>query len=111
MDNYEDYVAVVIDNKVTHVLAFEQSIYYALISEPLIVDLKKNEKYIAVGDEYNEETKQILPKKPHPSWVFNEEFKEWVAPVNHPSNGKLYRWNEETLSWESPPPYESLFLD
>jgi hypothetical protein len=111
MDNFDDYVAIVIDDKVTHVGAFETSLYYAIISNPIIIDLKKNEKYISVGDHYNQATGEFLQQKPYPSWIFSQEFKEWVAPVNHPSNGNTYRWNEELLLWEAPPPYQSSFED
>lgn len=38
--------------------------------------------------------------KPHHSWIWDSNKKEWVAPVPYPSNGHTNIWNEKTLSWE-----------
>jgi hypothetical protein len=42
---------------------------------------------------------EITIVQPFPSWTFSEEYDAWVAPVANPADGKLYRWDEPTLSW------------
>ena len=37
---------------------------------------------------------------PPASWVWSETFCNYVAPVDCPSDGNLYDWNETTTSWE-----------
>ena len=39
------------------------------------------------------------PQKPYPSWVMNSFSYLWEAPVPYPTDGKLYQWDEATLSW------------
>lgn len=39
-----------------------------------------------------------IPDTPK-SWTFDETLCEFVAPVPLPSNGKPYRWDENSLSW------------
>ena len=34
------------------------------------------------------------------SWIFNETLCTYRAPVEHPNDGKAYKWNESTTSWE-----------
>ena len=34
------------------------------------------------------------------SWTFNEEICAFEAPVNYPSDGKAYQWNEANQLWE-----------
>lgn len=33
------------------------------------------------------------------SWVFNETICDFEPPVSYPTNGKIYRWDEPTVSW------------
>jgi hypothetical protein len=33
------------------------------------------------------------------SWIFNEDTCSFSAPVPYPEDGKLYRWDEPTVSW------------
>jgi hypothetical protein len=37
--------------------------------------------------------------QPYPSWIKDEETYLWNAPTPMPTDGKLYSWDEETLSW------------
>jgi hypothetical protein len=34
------------------------------------------------------------------SWVFNEETCTFDPPTPMPTDGQMYRWNEDTTSWE-----------
>lgn len=40
----------------------------------------------------------FIPPQPYPSWVLADYV--WEAPVAMPDDGQVYRWNEDTLSWE-----------
>ena len=44
--------------------------------------------------------------KPFQSWTLNEETLTYSPPTPRPQDGKLYRWDEPTLSWIeiTPPP-------
>lgn len=59
--------------------------------------LRKN--YAGVGYRYDFSRDAFIPPKPFPSWALNEDTCLWVAPVAMPSDGKSYRWNEDTTSW------------
>lgn len=56
--------------------------------------------YAGIGYTYNAELDGFVPPKPFNSWVLNSDTCLWDAPVAYPNDGKFYRWNEETLSWD-----------
>lgn len=37
------------------------------------------------------------PAQPFESWTWNGDF--WMPPIEHPTDGKIYDWDESTLSW------------
>jgi hypothetical protein len=59
--------------------------------------IRKN--YAGVGYSYDETLDAFIPQKPFASWVLDETTAQWKAPVDYPTDGKLYTWNEETISW------------
>lgn len=59
--------------------------------------LRKN--YAGIGYTYDSERDAFIPPKPFDSWVLNEDTCLWDAPVPIPEDGKMYTWDEETLSW------------
>lgn len=59
--------------------------------------LRKN--YAGIGYTYDSERDAFIPPKPFDSWVLNEDTCLWDAPVPMPEDGKVYTWDEETLSW------------
>jgi len=44
---------------------------------------------------------KFIEPSPYPSWTYNEELEEWVAPVPMPEDENLYIWSEENLAWEA----------
>lgn len=60
--------------------------------------LRKN--YAGVGYTYDADRDAFIPPKIYPSWVLNESTCLWDPPVPMPVDGKTYKWNEETLSWD-----------
>ena len=59
--------------------------------------LRKN--YAGIGFTYNRELDAFIPPKPYNSWTLNETSCLWEAPTPMPTDGKIYNWNEETVSW------------
>ena len=60
--------------------------------------LRKN--HAGIGYTYDEDRDAFIPKQPYPSWTLNEDTCRWEAPVAYPDDGKKYKWNEETTSWD-----------
>ena len=66
--------------------------------------LRKN--YAGCGYKYDPVRDAFIPPKPFDSWVLNEDSCQWESPTPMPvEEGKVFIWNEETLSWvEFTPP-------
>ena len=60
--------------------------------------LRKN--YAGIGYTYDADRDAFIPPKAFPSWTLNEDTCQWQAPVEMPTDGKMYTWNEETQSWD-----------
>lgn len=60
-------------------------------------NIRKN--YAGIGYTYDAGRDAFIPPKPFESWVLNEDTCRWNAPTPMPTDDKLYRWDEPTLSW------------
>lgn len=60
-------------------------------------NIRKN--YAGIGYLYSEELDAFIPPKPFESWVLNQETAQWQAPIPYPTDGVIYRWEEEALEW------------
>jgi len=60
--------------------------------------LRKN--HAGKGHTYDETRDAFIAPKPYSSWTLNEDTCIWEAPSAKPDDGKIYKWNEETTSWE-----------
>lgn len=56
--------------------------------------------FAGIGYTYDEIRDAFIPPKPFNSWILDEDTCRWQAPVPRPTDGKLYVWDESTLSWE-----------
>ena len=56
--------------------------------------------HAGVGYSYDQIRDAFIPPKPFNSWILNEDTCQWEAPVAYPNDGKFYKWNEETTSWD-----------
>ena len=56
-------------------------------------------RYAGIGYTYDSQLDAFIPPKPYPSWVLSPITIDWEAPVPYPTDGKVYSWNEGTLSW------------
>ena len=41
----------------------------------------------------------FAPPKPYASWTLNQDTYLWDAPTPMPTDGKAYRWDEDSLTW------------
>jgi hypothetical protein len=54
--------------------------------------------YAGIGYSYNEEEDIFVIPQPYSFWIRNGSF--WEAPILMPIDGKIYRWNEDNISWD-----------
>jgi hypothetical protein len=59
--------------------------------------IRKN--YAGVGYTYDQERDAFISPKPFESWILNETTCQWQSPIPYPQDGRIYSWNEESLSW------------
>lgn len=56
--------------------------------------------YAGIGYTYDVGKDAFIPPKPYASWTLNNDKCIWEPPVEQPSDGKQYTWNEDTTSWD-----------
>ena len=61
--------------------------------------LRKN--YAGVGWVYDLEEDAFHEPQPYPSWTLNSTSFMWEPPVDCPTDGNDYTWNEETQTWDA----------
>jgi len=61
--------------------------------------IRKN--YAGIGYTYDKNLDAFIPVKPFNSWLLDESTAQWKAPVDMPTDGKRYLWNEESKSWDA----------
>jgi hypothetical protein len=67
-------------------------------------NIRKN--YAGIGYTYDADIDAFVAPQPYPSWVLDENA-QWQAPVPMPDDGKMYSWDEATLSWVEVPALEA----
>ena len=55
--------------------------------------------YAGIGYSYDSNRDAFIPLKPFISCLLNETTCLWDAPIAPPTDGKMYRWDEPTISW------------
>ena len=60
-------------------------------------NIRKN--FAGIGYTYDEERDAFIPPKPFESWTLNETTCRWQAPTPYPQDGRIYRWDEDSLLW------------
>ena len=55
--------------------------------------------YAGIGYTYDAQNDVFYAPKPYPSWVMNEATWTWKAPVEMPTEGGPYSWDEATQNW------------
>jgi hypothetical protein len=60
-------------------------------------NIRKN--YAGVGYSYDLERDAFIAPKLFDSWILDEDMCTWEAPVDRPTDGKDYYWDEPALAW------------
>jgi len=82
---------------VSEAVEAQEAVYDTWIETKMDGSVRKN--YAGVGYHYDEAKDAFIPPKPFNSWVLNDDTCQWEAPVDYPSDGKDYRWDENTTNW------------
>lgn len=82
--------------KLTGHSAWKQTSYNA--------NFRKN--YAGIGFTYDSARDAFIPPKPFNSWTLNETTCNWEPPVAYPTDGEMYKWNEDVTNWELVTPTE-----
>ena len=59
--------------------------------------IRKN--YAGIGFTYDADRDAFIPPQPFASWTLSETTCRWEPPVPMPTDGKAYRWDEDSLTW------------
>ena len=54
--------------------------------------------YAGIGYRYDEDKDAFIAPQPFPSWQLDENMR-WEAPVEMPTDGGFYGWDEANLEW------------
>jgi hypothetical protein len=57
-------------------------------------------RYAGIGYTYNSDLDAFIAPQPYPSWTLDNTTADWQPPTAMPTDGKIYSWNENTLSWD-----------
>ena len=60
--------------------------------------LRKN--FPGIGFTYDATRDAFYGPQPYPSWTLDGSTCQWVCPVTHPDDDKVYNWNETTQAWD-----------
>lgn len=55
--------------------------------------------YAGLGSIYDAQNDVFYDPQPYPSWTISAPSWTWTAPVEYPSDKKLYLWDEANQSW------------
>jgi hypothetical protein len=113
------HYAKVLDNKVVQVIVAEPEFFTTFVDNspgewiqtsyntignqhPDGRPLRGN--YAGVGYTYDRVNDVFYAPQPFPSWALNTDTWLWEAPVAYPVDGKVYSWDEATVSWKEQEP-------
>jgi hypothetical protein len=55
--------------------------------------------FAGIGCTYDQANDVFYAPQPYLSWTLSQSTWLWEAPTPYPNNGKMYEWDELTLSW------------
>jgi hypothetical protein len=61
-------------------------------------DDNPRKNYAGIGFMYDSEKDWFYSAKPFESWILDDNA-VWQAPTQMPDDGKMYSWDEDSLSW------------
>ena len=60
---------------------------------------RQRKNYAGIGYTYDRTRNAFIPPQPFASWTLNEDSCLWEPPVAYPTDGKIYRWDEDATNW------------
>jgi hypothetical protein len=60
-------------------------------------NIRKN--YAGIGFKYDSALDAFIAPKSYDSWILDEDTAQWEAPTPYPTDGKIYYWSEDDLTW------------
>jgi hypothetical protein len=60
---------------------------------------RQRKNYAGIGYTYDRTRNAFIPPQPFASWTLKEDSCLWEPPVAYPTDGKMYRWDEDTTNW------------
>ena len=60
-------------------------------------NFRKN--FAGIGSTYDADKDVFIHRKPYPSWTLDSNG-DWQPPVDKPTDGKPYDWNETNQTWD-----------
>ena len=97
MPALNEVAAYIIDGVVVNVGALSTENDYTAAHAALADKFDEIRIVPAAGIGWTVEKDGLRPPAPYPSWVWDGE--GWQAPVEYPSDGNTYTWDEDTVSW------------
>ena len=55
--------------------------------------------FAGIGHTYDAKNDVFYPPQPFPSWTIGAPDWTWKAPVQEPTDGSRYNWDESTKTW------------
>jgi hypothetical protein len=74
-----------------------QTSYNTIGGEHKLGGTPLHKNYAGIG--YSFDGVGFAAPQPYKSWTLNEETYLWESPVPHPTDNKIYKWNEKDLEW------------
>ena len=79
---------------------WKQTSYNTRGGEHLTDGTPFRKNFAGIGFKYDQSRDAFIPPKPFNSWTLNETTCLWEAPVDKPTDGQEYNWNEENQTWD-----------
>lgn len=97
------YFAEIKNDKVVRVIVATQKViddnYTGKWIETYIDNLTRKQ-YAGIGMSYDKVKDKFISRKPYPSWSLDIN-DDWQSPIQRPTDGKMYSWNEKNLTWNA----------
>jgi hypothetical protein len=77
-----------------------QTSYNTVAGEHVLGETPLRKNYAGIGYIYDDQLDAFYAPQPFESWDLDTETCVWKAPVPMPEDGKLYAWDEESVSWK-----------
>jgi|TARA_Y100000031_G_C7927002_1_gene250919 hypothetical protein len=78
---------------------WKQTSYNTVGGTHLLGGTPFRKNFASIGGTYDADKDAFIAVKPFNSWILNNDTCLWEAPTAYPSDGKTYKWDEDSTSW------------